>query len=51
MNKGRTIISLDNEKKKNGINAKHFIPGLPVNQPFTASFAGLQQDKNLYLPV
>jgi 5'-nucleotidase len=48
---GRTIISLDNEKQKSGIKGKHFIPGLPANQPFTPSFAGLQQDKNLYLPV
>lgn len=46
---GRTVISLDNEKQKNGISAKHFIPGLPGNQPFTPSFAGLQHDKNLYL--
>ncbi len=48
---GRTIISLDNEKQKNGISTKHFIPGQPANQPFTVSFAGLQHDKNLYLPV
>jgi 5'-nucleotidase len=48
---GRTIISLDNEKQKNAITIKHFIPGLPSNRQFTPSFAGLQQDKNLYLPV
>jgi 5'-nucleotidase len=37
---GRTIINFDSNKQKNGVNAKHFIPGVPAKS-FAASFAGL----------
>jgi len=44
---GRTIINFDKEKQKNGIVAKHFIPGMPGNQSYAASFSDLQLAKDL----
>ncbi|ASU34281.1 bifunctional UDP-sugar hydrolase/5'-nucleotidase [Mucilaginibacter xinganensis] len=47
---GRTIINFDSDKQKNGIRAKHFIPGTPVKS-FAGSFSRLQLAKDLPLPV
>jgi 5'-nucleotidase len=46
---GRTIINFDKEKKKNGIRAKHFIPGMPGNLSYEALFSNLQLAKDLPL--
>jgi 5'-nucleotidase len=47
---GRTIINFDSDKQKNGLKAKHFIPGTSANS-FAASFSKLQLAENLPLAV
>jgi len=46
---GRTIINFDKGKQKNGIRAKHFIPGMPSNQSYASSFSDFQLAKDLPL--
>jgi len=44
---GRTIIGFDDNRQKNSLRAKHFIPGLPNGQSYAASVVALQQAKDI----
>jgi len=48
---GRTIVNFDDKKQKNGIRAKHYIPGMPANQCYSVSFSDLQLIKKTPLAV